>query len=222
MIHISMSWDAFFRNARAGASPGEAYIAPPSLAEPKPNHIPLAAVTPVVTGAAATIGTTTGVPEKIIDDHAAVQGVIRAYQIRGHRIANLDPLGINVADPQNAQELVCRGYMTQFNDEDKDRHYKLPRTTFIGGNEKTLPLKEIIKRLENAYCKSIGVEFMFLNSLEQCNWIRKRFETPGIMKMDNTEKRLLLARLTRSHGFEAFWPENFPQRNDLDLKDVKF
>ncbi|NEU36366.1 hypothetical protein GN156_37610, partial [bacterium LRH843] len=45
---------------------------------------------------------------------------------------------------------------------------------------------------------------MFINSLEQCNWIRQKLETPGIMEMDKDEKRLLLARLTRATGFEAF------------------
>ena len=45
---------------------------------------------------------------------------------------------------------------------------------------------------------------MFLNSLEQCNWIRQKFEAPGVMHMDKQEKRLLLARLTRSHGLVTF------------------
>lgn len=82
-----------------------------------------------------------------------------------------------------------------------DRVFKLPATTFIGRpDEKALPLREILRRLENAYCRSIGVEFMFINSLEQCNWIRKRFETPGAMELDAEAKRLLLARVTRAAG----------------------
>lgn len=145
-------------------------------------------------------------------------------------------------------------------ESDMERSFKLPLSTFVGGSETTLPLKEIIKRLEDAYCRSIGelcwvrysskvslfqqcyvpwslyvisnekkqlsirqwtffvhtnllfadvfifsfisgVEFMFINSLEQCNWIRQKFETPGIMHMNAQDKRLLLARLTRSHGW---------------------
>lgn len=49
-----------------------------------------------------------------------------------------------------------------------------------------------------AYCQHIGVEFMFINDLEQCQWIRKKFETPGVMQFTNEEKRTLLARLVRS------------------------
>lgn len=49
-----------------------------------------------------------------------------------------------------------------------------------------------------AYCQHIGVEFMFINDLEQCQWIRQKFETPGVMQFTNEEKRTLLARLVRS------------------------
>lgn len=81
-----------------------------------------------------------------------------------------------------------------------DRVFKLPSTTYIGGKEKFLPLREILNRLENTYCNKIGVEFMFINSLEQCNWIRQKFESPNSMQFTIDEKRLLLARLTRAHG----------------------
>ena len=90
-------------------------------------------------------------------------------------------------------------------EKDMERVFKLPATTFIGRpNETALPLKEILNRLEQAYCRHIGVEFMFINSLEQCNWIRKRFETPGIMDLDSDGKRLLLARLARATGYTLF------------------
>lgn len=90
--------------------------------------------------------------------------------------------------------------MLEIEESDMDRVFKLPSTTFIGGKEKSLPLREILKRLEAAYCGHIGVEFMFINSLEQCNWIRQKMETPGVMEVTNDEKRLILARLTRATG----------------------
>ena len=49
-----------------------------------------------------------------------------------------------------------------------------------------------------AYCKHIGVEFMFINDVEQCQWIRQKFEMPGIMQFSPEEKRTLLARMIRS------------------------
>jgi 2-oxoglutarate dehydrogenase E1 component len=65
-----------------------------------------------------------------------------------------------------------------------DRVFKLPSTTFIDGKEKALSL----------------CEFMFINSLEQCNCIRQKLESPGIMEVENEEKRLILAWLTRATG----------------------
>lgn len=52
--------------------------------------------------------------------------------------------------------------------------------------------------LQMAYCQHIGVEFMFINDLEQCQWIRQKFETPGLMQFTLEEKRTLLARMVRS------------------------
>lgn len=56
-----------------------------------------------------------------------------------------------------------------------------------------------------AYCQHIGVEFMFINDLEQCQWIRRKFETPGVMQFTSEEKRTLLARLVRSTRYGAPW-----------------
>lgn len=75
-----------------------------------------------------------------------------------------------------------------------------------------------MNRLENVYCNKIGVEFMFINSLEQCNWIRKRFETPGVLNFTPEEKRLILARLTRATGFEAFLAKKYSSEKRFGLE----
>ncbi|XP_051174483.1 2-oxoglutarate dehydrogenase complex component E1 isoform X3 [Leptopilina boulardi] len=211
---VHVSWDSFFRNSTAGAAPGLAYQAPPSLA-PSYNQIPLSSLLPL--GGGSQIGQVP-VNEKIIDDHLAVQAIIRSYQIRGHHIAKLDPLGINSADldDRHPQELLYNYY--SFEESDMDRVFKLPSTTFIGGKEKSLPLREILKRLESTYCGHIGVEFMFINSLEQCNWIRQKMETPGVMEITNDEKRLILARLTRATGFEAFLAKKWTSEKRFGLE----
>ena len=73
------SWDAFFRNAAAGAGPGSAYQAPPSLALPAPNTLPLSSLGSTVAAAGLPMGG--ALNEKIIDDHLAVQAIIRSYQV---------------------------------------------------------------------------------------------------------------------------------------------
>lgn len=59
---------------------------------------------------------------------------------------------------------------------------------------------------------------MFINSLEQCNWIRKKFESPGVMHYSPEEKRLILARLTRATGFEAFLAKKFQSEKRFGLE----
>ncbi|XP_017765398.1 PREDICTED: 2-oxoglutarate dehydrogenase, mitochondrial isoform X2 [Eufriesea mexicana] len=217
---VHVSWDSFFRSSTAGAAPGLAYQAPPSLA-PSYNQVPLGSLLPLGGG---TQLSQIPVNEKIIDDHLAVQAIIRSYQARGHLVADLDPLGIMQTDlvhthyaaRKGSPEQVLRQYMLE--ESDMDRIFKLPSTTFIGGKEKSLPLREILKRLESAYCGHIGVEFMFINSLEQCNWIRQKMETPGIMEMTNDERRLILARLTRATGFEAFLARKWSSEKRFGLE----
>jgi len=99
---------------------------------------------------------------------------------------------------------VIMGRPSPFGEEDMEKVYQLPKTTYIGGEEKALPLKEIINRLENTYCKSIGVEYMFINNSEQCDWIRQKFETPNCLNLPTDEKLLAWKRLLRSFKFEEF------------------
>jgi 2-oxoglutarate dehydrogenase E1 component len=96
--------------------------------------------------------------------------------------------------------------------------FKLPNTTFIGGSETSLTLRDILARLENVYCKHIGVEYMFINNLEQCQWIREKFETPNIMDLSRDQKRLLLARLTRSTKFEEFLAKKWVSEKRFGLE----
>lgn len=214
---VHASWDAFFRNATNGAQPGVAYTAPPNLAPYSKNEVPLTSLVPA-SGGMPSIAAGSPINEKIIDDHLAVQAIIRSYQIRGHHIAKLDPLEIanyNLAG-KNPREVIHNSY--RFDEADMDRVFKLPSTTFIGEKEKALPLREILNRLEQAYCNNIGIEFMFINSLEQCNWIRQRMEPPNVTKMSPDQKRLILARLTRSTGFENFLAKKWSSEKRFGLE----
>lgn len=87
MFFFLQSWDAFFRNSAAGTAP--AYTSPPSLAPPGKNHVPLSALGPYLgaTGGAPAIGGQ--VNEKVIDDHLAVQGIIRSYQVTRFPLGHL-------------------------------------------------------------------------------------------------------------------------------------
>ncbi|XP_021107595.1 2-oxoglutarate dehydrogenase-like, mitochondrial isoform X4 [Heterocephalus glaber] len=160
---------------------------------------------------------------KLVEDHLAVQSLIRAYQIRGHHVAQLDPLGILDADldsfvPFDLITTMDKLAFYDLRETDLDKEFQLPTTTFIGGSESTLSLREIIRRLESTYCQHIGLEFMFINDVEQCQWIRQKFETPGVMQFSNEEKRTLLARLVRSMRFEDFLARKWSSEKRFGLE----
>ena len=79
-----------------------------------------------------------------------------------------------------------------------DRVFSLPSSTFIGGEERVLPLREILRRLEKVYCHHIGVEYMFIASPEQRRWLQQQIETPDSMELKDYQRRLILERLTRA------------------------
>uniref|UniRef100_A0A665VD68 2-oxoglutarate dehydrogenase complex component E1 n=1 Tax=Echeneis naucrates TaxID=173247 RepID=A0A665VD68_ECHNA len=207
--NVHKSWDIFFRNTNAGAPPGVAYQSPP----------PLGRTLQGLTGVQGLIQAQPNV-EKLVEDHLAVQSLIRAYQVRGHHIAKLDPLDISCVDFDDAPCTI--GFQNVgfygLTESDLDKVFRLPTTTFIGGNESALPLREIIHRLETAYCQHIGVEFMFINDVEQCQWIRQKFETPGIVQFSLEEKRTLLARMIRSTRFEEFLQRKWSSEKRFGLE----
>ncbi|XP_026153421.1 2-oxoglutarate dehydrogenase, mitochondrial isoform X4 [Mastacembelus armatus] len=222
--NVHKSWDIFFRNANAGALPGAAYQSPP----------PLSRTSQGIASVQALAGGQVNV-EKLVEDHLAVQSLIRAYQVRGHHIAKLDPLDISCVDFDDApcavgfqnvefsryKERLCKlaaGGFYGLAESDLDKVFRLPTTTFIGGNESVLPLREIIRRLEAAYCQHIGVEFMFINDVEQCQWIRQKFETPGVMQFSLEEKRTLLGRMIRSTRFEEFLQRKWSSEKRFGLE----
>ncbi|UYV61494.1 OGDHL [Cordylochernes scorpioides] len=207
------SWDTFFRSAQSGAVPGQAYQRPPQV-----STVPMQVlVPPGATSVSLPMGTSpvgAQVAPRDIEDHLSVQAIIRSYQVRGHTHAILDPLGIANVEPISHNLLK----MHNLEEKDMDRQFKLPATTFIGGKESVLSLRDILKRLESVYCRHIGVEFMFINNLEICDWIRQKFETPGIMDLTKEQKKLLLARVVRSTKFEEFLAKKWVSEKRFGLE----
>ena len=186
-----------------------AYTSPPSLTS-STSSVPQIDITS--SAAVASKTDLSSATNRDIDDHLSVQAIIRSYQVRGHLAAKLDPLSItsvNIHSPLYDEE------------KDMDRLFELPATTFIGGGESILSLREILRRLENVNCQHIGVEYMFINNLEQCQWIREKFETPRIMELSVEQKRTLLARLTRSHKFEEFLAKKWSSEKRFGPEDCE-
>jgi len=208
---VHASWDAYFK--------GGAYQAPPSLgASSKPNEVPLASMLPGLVGSGAMAGAAAP-SSQVIDAHLAVQGTIRSYQVRGHLAAQIDPLGLNNMDKEQAKKMIIRSVTVD--EKDLDTVFQLPKTTFIGGTDNALPLREIINRLETVYCGSIGAEYMHIHDLDQVNWIREKLETPGALELSKDQKKLLMARISRSAGFENFLAKKWTAEKRFGLEGVE-
>ncbi len=139
----------------------------------------------------------------LIHDHLRVIMLIRAYRVRGHLIAKLDPLGLthNAHHP----ELDYRSY--GFTDADLDREFYLD---YVLGLEKAT-LRQIMEVLQKTYSGSVGIEFMHIQDPEQKAWIQARIEgTAGIFTTTAEDKREILEHLTETEGFEQFLHVKFP------------
>ncbi len=156
--------------------------------------------------------------EKLIEDHLKLYALIRSYQVRGHKRAQLDPLGLKSLDVTKEDVLDLEPEYYRFTETDMNRVFKLPLTTFIGGEKNALSLREILEELKRTYCKSIGIEFMFINNLDKCNWIRQQFETPNAGTLTQVDKQRTLKRLIRATRFEEFLAKKWSSEKRFGLE----
>ena len=123
--------------------------------------------------------------------------LIRAYRIRGHFHAKLDPLGLEPQKPQ--EELDPRTY--GFTEADYDRPIFLDKVLGL----EFATLREIVGILRRTYCQTIGVEFMHISSAAQKAWLQERIEGKDKeISFTREGKRAILNKLVESEGFEKF------------------
>jgi 2-oxoglutarate dehydrogenase E1 component len=123
--------------------------------------------------------------------------LIRAYRMRGHFHAKLDPLGLEPA--RDHEELDPRTY--GFTDADMDRRIFLDHV--LGLEYGTL--REIVAICERTYCQTLGVEFMHISNGAQKAWIQERIEGPDKEISFTPEgRRAILTKLIEAEGFEKF------------------
>jgi 2-oxoglutarate dehydrogenase E1 component len=129
--------------------------------------------------------------------------MIRAYRIRGHLEANLDPLGIEVKAPSPELDPASYG----FSEADLDRPIFLD---FVLGLE-TATMREIVDILRRTYCGNLGVQYMHISDPEEKAWIQERIEGRGKeIAFTNEGKVAILKKLTEAETFERFCHKRFP------------
>ena len=123
--------------------------------------------------------------------------LIRAYRIRGHLIANLDPLNIQKQDEH--PELKPESY--GFTSKDYDRKIFLDGVLGIQYGS----LNEILKILKKTYCSNIGYEFMHMGDPDEKAWIRDRVEGPEKkIKFTINGKKAIFNKIVQAEGFEKY------------------
>ncbi|HEX2559930.1 2-oxoglutarate dehydrogenase E1 component [Phenylobacterium sp.] len=130
--------------------------------------------------------------------------MIRAYRMRGHLRANLDPLGIAVT-PGDASELDPATY--GFTEADYDRPIFLD---YVLGLE-TATLREILAIVRRTYCGDVGVQYMHISDPAQKAWLQERIEGRDKEIAFTPEGKVaILKKLIEAEGFERFLHKRFP------------
>src|SRR5438105_9192037 len=123
--------------------------------------------------------------------------MIRAYRMRGHLAADLDPLKLR--DPVPQPELDPRAY--GFSEGDLDRPIFIDKV--LGLEQATI--RQMLDILRRTYCNTLGVEFMHISDPDQKGWIQARIEGPDKEISFTPEgKRAILRKLIEAEGFEHF------------------
>ncbi|KAF7730655.1 2-oxoglutarate dehydrogenase E1 component [Apophysomyces ossiformis] len=209
---VHLSWQIYFKNMANGVPPSQAYTPPPTLVPSASARLP------DLPG--ATITDPANASSKEVIDHMKIQLLVRAYQVRGHHIANLDPLGIQHADLKHSSPPELQYSFYGFTERDLDRKFTLGPGILpaLGQTNKELTLREIIDVLQKIYCGSIGIEYIHIPDRAQCDWIRSRIENPQPYKFSVDEKRMILDRLTWSDSFERFVASKYPSEKRFGLE----
>ncbi|EIW82629.1 2-oxoglutarate dehydrogenase E1 component [Coniophora puteana RWD-64-598 SS2] len=203
---VHSSWSVYFAGLERGLPSAEAFQPPPNL----------------ITSSHGTSGPVqTQDSGNQLDEHLKVQLLVRAYQVRGHHIAKLDPLGILDADLDGSRPPDLDLSRYGFTEKDMDKDIALGPgilPNFATGDRKTMKLSEIIKLLERIYCGAVGFQYAHIPDSEQVEWIRDRVELPKPWNYTVEEKRMILDRLVWSSSFEKFIASKFPNEKRFGLE----
>jgi len=143
-----------------------------------------------------------------INKVARVQELIHAYRVRGHLMADTDPLEYKQRRHHDL-DITSHG-LTLW---DLDRFF----ATGGFGGEPFLKLRKILGILRDSYCRTIGVEYMHIQDPEQRQWIQKRIEVPH-EKMTRDEQLRILRRLNAAEAFETFLQTKFVGQKRFSLE----
>ncbi len=136
------------------------------------------------------------VRQAVLDSIRALM-LIRAYRIRGHLAADLDPLGLNAA--QSHPELEPENY--GFTEADMDRPIFLDQVLGL----ETATMREIVAIVKRTYCGTFALQYMHISDPEEAGWLKERIEGLGKeIEFTKNGRKAILNKLVEAEGFEKF------------------
>ena len=142
--------------------------------------------------------------------------LIGAYRNRGHRKAELDPLGIWRREPAPELELGYH-HLTQ---ADLDTVFQTGSAQFFAGGQATL--RDIIIALEATYCGAVGAEYTYITDEQEQIWVRQRLESGhAALDLDRESKLVILERLTAAEGLEKHLHARYPGTKRFGLEGAE-
>jgi len=129
------------------------------------------------------------------DKQVAVQKLVNAYRVRGHLIAALNPLAHTFQRTHPELDPATYGLTIW----DLDREFA---TGGLAGVDR-MRLGDILGVLRDAYCRTVGVEYMFISEPDEKAWIQSRVEGVSTT-LDVEDQRHVLGRLNAAEAFEKF------------------
>ena len=140
--------------------------------------------------------------EKQKVDSVKAIALIRAYRIRGHLIANLDPLGMMKRDYLHELHPADHGF------EKEDYNRKIYLSSYL--DKEYASVNEIMLKLRKVYCSTIGAEFMHISDPKEKIWFRERMERKeNQINFTNNGKKAILNTIIKAEGFEKFLAKKF-------------
>ena len=139
---------------------------------------------------------TDAVERAVLDSIRAIM-IIRAHRIRGHLVADLDPLGLR--NEKIHPELDPKSY--GFKDEDLDRPIFIDNVLGL----QIASMREIIDLVRRTYCGTFALQYMHISDPEQSAWLKERIEGYGKeIKFTREGRKAILNKLVEAEGFEKF------------------
>ena len=144
-----------------------------------------------------------------ISKQARILELIHAYRVRGHMMADTDPLEYQQRSHPDL-EIESHG-LTLW---DLDREFA---TGSFGGDRRFMKLRGILGILRDSYCRTIGIEYMHIQDPEQRRWIQERVEKPH-QKPPREEQLRILLKLNQAEAFETFLQTKFVGQKRFSLE----